>query len=82
VGAGFGGGGGGGAKIEPAAFIIMDENGISLLPAKKGQWENVIESIPGIAKKITKWAEGFKSDDDGEEDKADNGNGDEPKPGE
>ena len=47
--AGFGGGGGGGAKIEPAAFIIMDEKGISLLPAAKGKWDTLIDTIPGIA---------------------------------
>lgn len=70
---GFGGGGGGGAKIEPAAFIIMDSDGIRLLPAKKGSWEGVIESIPGIAKKISKWKDSLKSakselsDDDNEE---------------
>lgn len=64
---GFGGGGGGGAKIEPAAFIIMDKDGISLLPATKGKWEGLIESIPGIAKKISKMKEKltseFKKDD-------------------
>jgi uncharacterized spore protein YtfJ len=61
--AGFGGGGGGGASIEPAAFIIMDKDGITLLPAKKGSWEGLIESIPGIAKKIGKLKDKFKSDD-------------------
>jgi len=63
---GFGGGGGGGATIEPAAFIIMDKEGIKLLPAKKGTWENVIESIPGIAKKISKLKDKFKSDKESE----------------
>jgi len=58
---GFGGGGGGGATIEPAAFIIMDKDGISLLPAKKATWEGVIESIPGIAKKISQLKDKFKS---------------------
>jgi uncharacterized spore protein YtfJ len=61
-GSGFGGGGGGGAKIEPAAFIIMDKDGISLLPATKGKWEGIIESIPGIAKKISKMKDKFKSE--------------------
>ncbi|MEW5796738.1 MAG: spore germination protein GerW family protein [Candidatus Zixiibacteriota bacterium] len=51
-GSGFGGGGGGGVSIEPAAFIIMDKDGISLLPAKKGNWESLIEAIPGVASKI------------------------------
>jgi uncharacterized spore protein YtfJ len=64
--AGFGGGGGGGASIEPAAFIIMDKDGITLLPAKKGSWEGLIESIPGIAKKISKLKGKFKSDDGSE----------------
>lgn len=61
-GSGFGGGGGGGVKIEPAAFIIMDKDGISLLPATKGKWEGLIESIPGIAKKISKMKDKFKSE--------------------
>ncbi len=65
VGEGFGGGGGGGARIEPAAFIIMDEDGVSLLPATKGSWESLIDAIPGIASKISKVAKKFraKSDD-------------------
>lgn len=60
--AGFGGGGGGGASIEPAAFIIMDKDGITLLPVKKGSWEGVIDAIPGIAKKISKLKDQFSSD--------------------
>ncbi|MDH4157061.1 MAG: spore germination protein GerW family protein [candidate division Zixibacteria bacterium] len=63
IGGGFGGGGGGGAKIEPVAFIIMDETGVSLLPVAKGKWENIIESIPVLAKKLSKLKEKFKSDD-------------------
>ena len=62
--AGFGGGGGGGASIEPAAFIIMDKDGIQLLPAKKGSWEGVIDAIPGIARKISKLKDKFTSDKD------------------
>jgi uncharacterized spore protein YtfJ len=74
--AGFGGGGGGGVSIEPAAFIIMDKDGIQLLPAKKGSLEGIIEAIPGIAKKISKLKGKFKSDKgsangDGESDAAD-----------
>lgn len=64
AGTGFGGGGGGGAKIEPAAFIIMDKDGIQLLPAKKGTWEGVIDSIPGLAKKISKLKDKLKSEKD------------------
>ena len=65
--AGFGGGGGGGASVEPFAFIIMDADGISLLPAKKAGWEGMIEAIPGIAKKISKLKGKFKSDNDSDE---------------
>jgi uncharacterized spore protein YtfJ len=61
---GFGGGGGGGVSIEPAAFIIMDKDGISLLPAKKGNWEGLIEAIPGVAVKIAQLKDKFKSDKD------------------
>ncbi|MDH3892560.1 MAG: spore germination protein GerW family protein [candidate division Zixibacteria bacterium] len=59
---GFGGGGGGGARIEPAAFIIMDESGVSLLPAGKGKWDTIIDAIPNIAKKISKLKDKFKSE--------------------
>ncbi|RME19838.1 MAG: sporulation protein [Candidatus Zixiibacteriota bacterium] len=66
AGTGFGGGGGGGAKIEPAAFIIIDKDGYKLLPAKKGGWGELIDAIPGIAKKIAKLKDKFTSDDDKE----------------
>lgn len=61
VGEGFGGGGGGGAKIEPAAFIIMDEDGVSLLPATKGSWESLINAIPGVASKLADLGKKFSS---------------------
>ncbi|MFQ5452587.1 MAG: GerW family sporulation protein [Candidatus Zixiibacteriota bacterium] len=67
AGTGFGGGGGGGVKIEPAAFIIMDETGISLLPAAKGKWENVIDAIPDFYKKISKLRDKFKSESSSED---------------
>jgi uncharacterized spore protein YtfJ len=60
---GFGGGGGGGARIEPAAFIIIDKTDVKLLPAGKGKWDTIIDAIPGIAKKLSKLKEKFKSDD-------------------
>ncbi|HDL01159.1 MAG TPA: sporulation protein [candidate division Zixibacteria bacterium] len=53
AGTGFGGGGGGGVKIEPSAFIIMDKDGVSILPANKGKWDSIIDSIPGFAKKLS-----------------------------
>jgi len=76
---GFGGGGGGGASIEPVAFIIMDKDGIQLLPAKKGSWESLIDAIPGIAKKISKLKDKFKSDKESESGK---GKGEPDKPSE
>jgi uncharacterized spore protein YtfJ len=65
---GFGGGGGGGARIEPAAFIILDKTDVKLLPAGKGKWETIIDAIPGIAKKISKLKQKFKSDDSDDDD--------------
>lgn len=59
-GGGFGAGGGGGAIIEPAAFIIIDENGISLLPAKPGKIDSLVEAIPGVVKKIINIKEKIK----------------------
>lgn len=58
---GFGGGGGGGARIEPAGFIILDKDGVSLLPMKKGSWESMVDAIPGAAKKIAKFVDGLKT---------------------
>ena len=60
AGTGFGGGGGGGAKIEPSAFIIMDKDGVSLLPAHKGKWDTIIDSIPGFAKKFSELKDKIK----------------------
>ncbi len=65
-GGGFGGGGGGGARIEPAAFIIMDEKGIKLLSAGKGKWDTIIEAIPGIAGKVGDFAKKFQTEDGAE----------------
>ncbi|MDF1545487.1 MAG: spore germination protein GerW family protein [bacterium] len=63
-GSGFGGGGGGGAKIEPAGFIIVSKDDVKFLPAGKGKWEGLIDAIPGLAKKISKWTSKVKSDAD------------------
>ncbi|MBU0984665.1 MAG: sporulation protein [candidate division Zixibacteria bacterium] len=62
TGTGFGGGGGGGAKIEPSAFIIIDKDGFKVLPAKKGSWEGLIDTIPDLAKKVSKLKDKFASD--------------------
>ena len=66
TGTGFGGGGGGGARIEPVAFIIMDDTGVSLLPVAKGKWEGLIDTIPDVARKISSLKGKFKSSGSGE----------------
>ena len=70
----YGGGGGGGARIEPAAFIIMDKDGVSLIPAGKGKFDQIIDAIPNVAKKLSKMCEKFKSCDT--ETDSDDGDGD------
>lgn len=51
-GSGFGAGGGGGCVVEPAAFIIMDKTGVSLLPAKPGKVDSFVDAIPAVVNKI------------------------------
>lgn len=51
-GAQFGGGGGGGARIEPAAFIVIDGDKISLLSAKPGKYDTLIEAVPSLIGKL------------------------------
>ncbi len=51
-GGGFGAGGGGGCVIEPAAFIIMDKTGVSLLPARPGKVDSIVDAIPAVVNKI------------------------------
>ncbi len=70
-GSGFGGGGGGGAKIDPAAFIILDEKEISLLPVAKGKLDQIIDAIPGIAQKLSKLREKLRKDKGEEPEKKD-----------
>ena len=48
----FGGGGGGGARIEPAAFIVIDGDKISLLSAKPGKYDTLIEAVPNLIGKL------------------------------
>jgi uncharacterized spore protein YtfJ len=59
---GFGGGGGGGVKIDPAAFIILDDKDISLLPVAKGKIDQIIDAIPNFAQKLSKLKEKLKKD--------------------
>lgn len=72
AGTGYGAGGGGGCIVEPAAFIIMDESGISLLPAKPGKIDSIVEAIPGVVKKIMNLKDKLAKSDDGD----DSGSGD------
>lgn len=51
---GFGGGGGAGATIQPAAFIVIDGDKVSLLPAGKGKFDQIIEAVPDLLNKIKK----------------------------
>ncbi len=67
----FGGGGGGGARIEPTAFIIMDKDAVRILPVAKGKWEGIVDAIPGLAKKLAKWKDKFKSETSEKDDKDD-----------
>ncbi len=60
---GFGAGGGGAAKIEPSAFIIMDESKISLLSAKPGKLDALVEAVPGLFGKIKEIRDSFKKDE-------------------
>lgn len=69
-GEGFGGGGGGGARIEPAAFIIMDSEGIRVLPATKGMWDGLATALPEIVRSIAKLKDNFGSDSKGSSDKS------------
>lgn len=60
---GFGGGGGGAAKIEPSAFIIIDDKKISLLSAKPGKLDALIDAVPGLFGKIKDIRNSMKKDD-------------------
>lgn len=64
---GFGGGGGGAAKIEPSAFIIMDDKKISLLSAKPGKLDALVEAVPGLFGKIKDIRDSLKKEEKGSE---------------
>ena len=59
-GGGFGGGGGGGVRIEPYAFIIMEKDRISMLSARAGKFDNLIEAVPALIGKIMEVREKIK----------------------
>ncbi|MEZ5357652.1 MAG: spore germination protein GerW family protein [Candidatus Zixiibacteriota bacterium] len=75
AGGGFGAGGGGGCIVEPAAFIIMDETGISLLPAKPGKIDSIVEAIPGVVNKLVNIKDKLKKSDKGGKVEADDASG-------
>ncbi len=49
---GSGGGGGGGLKVEPAAFIVIKGDEVTIHGAKPGKLEGLFEAVPGIIEKI------------------------------
>ncbi|MGM0771702.1 MAG: GerW family sporulation protein [Halobacteriota archaeon] len=64
---GFGGGGGGGAKIEPVAFIIVEEEGVRLMTISgKSDFGKLIEAVPGVFEKIRS-AKGKMKKEEGKE---------------
>jgi uncharacterized spore protein YtfJ len=49
-----GGGGGGGVRVEPAAFIVVKGEEVTVMGAKPGKLEGLFEAVPGIIEKIQK----------------------------
>ena len=47
-----GGSGGGGLKVEPAAFIVIKGDEVTIHGAKPGKLEGLFEAVPGIIEKI------------------------------
>ena len=43
--------------------LVIDKTDVKLLPVGKGKWDTIIDAIPGIAKKLGKLKDKFKSDD-------------------
>ncbi|HEX9750110.1 MAG TPA: spore germination protein GerW family protein [candidate division Zixibacteria bacterium] len=53
---GFGGGGGGGAMVEPAVFLVLEPDKVSVLPAKKkGSFDALLDAAPEVVELIKKW---------------------------
>ncbi|NIM99704.1 MAG: sporulation protein [candidate division Zixibacteria bacterium] len=51
---GSGGGGGGGLRVEPAAFIVVKGDQVSIMGTKPSKLEGLVEAVPGIIEKIQK----------------------------
>jgi len=60
---GTGGGGGGGIRIEPVAFIVADEEKVSLLPIKPKSFDKVVEVVPELISKIKAGKEGKREEE-------------------
>ena len=58
----FGGGGGAGLSVEPIAFLIVNKDGVRLLPIAApggGPLDRLIDMVPGVLQKV----EGFMKKD-------------------
>jgi uncharacterized spore protein YtfJ len=65
---GSGGGGGGGLRVEPAAFIVVKGDQVSIMGTKPSKLEGLVEAVPGIIEKIQK-AKKTKKEEEKEEEK-------------
>lgn len=61
---GSGGGGGGGLKVEPAAFIVIKGDEVTIHGAKPGKLEGLFETVPGIIEKIQKAKKAKKEEEE------------------
>lgn len=66
-GGGSGGGGGGGVRVEPAAFIVIKGDEVTVMGAKPGKLEGLFEAVPGIIEKIQKVKKTKKEEEKEEE---------------
>jgi uncharacterized spore protein YtfJ len=66
-GGGSGGGGGGGVKVEPAAFVVIKGEEVTVMGAKPGKLEGLFEAVPGIIDKIQKVRKTKKEEEKEEE---------------
>jgi uncharacterized spore protein YtfJ len=60
---GSGGGGGGGLKVEPAAFIVIKGDQVSIMGTKPSKLEGLVEAVPGIIEKIQKTKQAKKEEE-------------------
>jgi uncharacterized spore protein YtfJ len=62
-GGGSGGGGGGGVKVEPAAFVVIRDEEVTVMGARPGKLEGLFEAVPGIIEKIQKTRKSKKEEE-------------------